>query len=195
MDTYIAASDEFAKPILTRLRELVHRACPEVEETMKWGHPNFTHRGMMCVLAAFKGHCRFGFWKGDLIFGVGKDPGRPGRAVREQLRNITCLADLPPDEVLCDCIKQAAALNEAGVKSPGPKKRGRTKDLVVPEFFMVALRKNKKALVAFEAFSYSHKKEYVQWVAEAKREETRQKRMQTTLDWLAKGKSRNWKYE
>lgn len=195
VDAYIAKSADFAKPILTHLRALVHEACPQVEETMKWSTPHFTHQGI-CTLAAFKGRCHLGFWKGELIFAGGKDQAKAGqKTAREKLRQITSLADLPSDEVLRSYFQQAAALNEAGIKPPAQKRRPGSKDLVAPDFFMAALRKNKKALAAFEAFSYSHKKEYVQWVVEAKREETRQKRTETTLTWLAEGKSRNWKYE
>lgn len=194
VDAYIAKSADFAKPILAHLRELVHQACPQVEETIKWGVPHFTHQGVMCALAAFKSHCHFGFWKGELIFDGKEDSAQSGIKARERLRRITCLADLPADEVLSGYVKKAAALNEAGIKPPAQKRRAGAEDLVVPDFFMAALRKNKKALATFEGFSYSHKKEYVQWVAEAKREETRQRRMETTLSWLADGKPRNWKY-
>ena len=195
VDAYIAKSADIAKPILNRFRDLVHQACPQAEETLKWGVPHFTHKGVMCMMAAFKGHCRFGFWKGDLIFDGGKDSAKCGQDTREQLRRITCLGELPADEALSRFIKKAAALNEAGVKSPARKTVPGAKELVVPDFFMAALRKNKKALAAFEVLSYSHKKEYVQWIAEAKREETRQKRIATTMAWLAEGKPRNWKYE
>jgi uncharacterized protein YdeI (YjbR/CyaY-like superfamily) len=195
VDAYIANSADFAKPILIHFRQLVHQACPQAEETLKWGVPHFTHKGVMCMMAAFKRHCHFGFWKGDLIFDGGEDSAKPGQRTREQLRRITCLAELPADEALSGFVKKAAALNEAGVKSPARKRAPGAKDLLVPEFLMAALRKNKKALAAFEALSYSHKKEYVQWVAEAKREETRKKRTATTVAWLADGKPRNWKHE
>jgi hypothetical protein len=189
VDAYIAKAAPFAQPILKHLRALLHEAVPQVEETMKWNTPHFLHQGMMCGTPAFKEHCHLGFWKGELIF------AKAAEGTREKLRQITSLADLPSDNVLRGYFKQAAALNEAGVKPSTPKRSAKKKELVVPEFFLTQLRKNKKALAAFEAYSYSHKKEYVEWVAEAKREETRQKRMETTLKWLIEGKPRHWKYQ
>jgi uncharacterized protein YdeI (YjbR/CyaY-like superfamily) len=193
VDAYIAKAAPFAQPILKHLRALMHEACPAVEETIKWNTPHYMHQGMMCATAAFKGHCHLGFWKGELIFA--EEKGKDGASAREKLREITSLADLPGDDVLRGYFRQAAALNEAGVKVPAPKRSAEKKELVVPEFLLTALQKNKKALAAFEAFSYSHKKEYVEWVAEAKREETRQKRIETMMKWLVEGKSRHWKYQ
>jgi uncharacterized protein YdeI (YjbR/CyaY-like superfamily) len=193
VDAYIAKSADFAKPILNHLRALVHQACPQVEETIKWNFPHFTHRGSICYMAAFKAHCSFGFWKSALVLG----PDRGGRE-KESAGNfgrITALADLPSDQVLSEYIKKAAALNEAGIKVPDTLRRNTKKELVVPDYFMAALRENKKALATFENYSYSHKKEYVQWVGEAKREETRVKRLAQAVEWLAQGKSRNWRYE
>jgi uncharacterized protein YdeI (YjbR/CyaY-like superfamily) len=191
VDAYIANAAEFAKPILAHIRKLVHAACPHVVETMKWSFPHFDYKGTLCNMAAFKQHCALGFWKSELIFGTtaaeNEAMGHFGR--------ITSLADLPKDKVLLGYIKKATELNEAGIKKPAPVRSKVKKELVVPDYFMAALRKNKKALTAFENFSYSHRKEYVEWIVEAKREETRAKRIVTTLEWLAKGKSRHWKYE
>jgi len=189
VDAYIAKAGEFAKPILTHIRRLVHAACPDAVETMKWSMPHFDYKGVICGMAAFKQHCALGFWKGDLIFGStsaeNEAMGHFGR--------ITSLADLPRDKVLLGYIRKAIELNEAGIKKPAPP-RSKVKELIVPDYFMAALKKNKKALTAFENFSYSHRKEYVEWITEAKREETRAKRLTTALDWLATGKSRHWKY-
>jgi len=191
IDTYIAKSADFAKPILNHLRKLVHAACPEVEETMKWSFPHFDYKGMMCSMASFKQHCAFGFWKAALI--LGKDGGKADEAMGHFGR-ITAVSDLPKDRVLAGYIKEAARLNDSGIKLPARPKPKRKKDLVVPGYFMAALKKNRKALMAFENFSYSHKKEYVEWITEAKGEDTRHRRMQTTLEWLAEGKPRHWKY-
>jgi uncharacterized protein YdeI (YjbR/CyaY-like superfamily) len=187
VDAYIAKSADFAKPILNHIRKLVHVNCPDVQETLKWGAPFFDHQGLMIGMAGFKEHCRLIFWKGKLIFGHG-----PGKAA-EQFGLITSLADLPGEKILSGYIKKAAELNEAGVK-PTQKAKPR-KELVVPDYFMAALKKNKKALAAFENFPPSHKREYVEWIIEAKRDETRAKRIETAIDWMCKGKSRNWKYE
>ena len=194
VDAYIAKSADFAKPILPHLRALVHQGCPAVEETWKWSFPHFTYRGMMCSMAAFKEHCAFGFWKSELVF------GKESHAVARKesmghFGRITSMANLPPDAVLIEYIKKAAAVNEAGIKKPVEKKKAATRVLEIPDYFMAALRKNKKALATFEAYPYSHKKEYVQWVTEAKRDETRDRRLAQTVTRLAEGKTRNAEYE
>lgn len=193
VDAYIDKSADFAKPILNHLRKLVHAACPDVEETMKWSFPHFDYKGILCSMAAFKAHCTFGFWKGSLLFGKGNGLGTEDEAMG-QFGRITALSDLPKDAVLTGYIKEAAKLNEAGIKLPAKPKSKEKKELVVPDYFAAVLKKNKKALATFEAFTYSHKKEYVEWITEAKTEETRQRRMATTIGWLSEGKPRNWKY-
>ena len=159
---------------------------------MKWSMPFFQHKGSLCYMAAFKQHCRFGFWKRQLIFEKGN--GSSDEAAAGQFERITSTADLPSDKILSGYIKNAVELNNAGIKSPARAKPKVRAELVVPSDLTAALKKNKKALAAFEQFSYSHKKEYVQWIAEAKREETRKQRIATTLEWLVEGKSRHWKY-
>jgi hypothetical protein len=193
LDAYIAKSAEFARPILRELREIVHEGCPEVEETMKWSMPHFDYKGMLCGMAAFKQHCTFGFWKGKLLF---DGENQQSAEAMGQFGRITSLKDLPPKRVLIGYVRKAAELNDQGVKVPRkPKPSSDKKELVVPAYFMAAVKKNKKALATFETFPYSHKKEYVQWVTEAKTDETRQRRLTTSVEWLAQGKSRNWKYE
>ncbi len=196
MDAYIAKSADFAKPILNHLRELVHKTCPDVEEKMKWSMPHFDYKGeMMCGMAAFKQHASFGFWKAALM----KDPVLIESAKTEvamgHLGKITSLKDLPSDKKLAAWIKEAMALNDKGIKVPSKAKSAEKKELVVPDYFMKALAKNKKAQKVWDAFAYSHKKEYLQWITEAKTEATRESRMATTLEWVAEGKGRNWKYE
>ncbi len=192
VDAYIAKSAPFARPILKHLRQLVHTACPQVAETMKWSFPHFDFKGMMCSMAAFKEHCSFGFWKGELIVGHGVG-GADGKGMGHFGR-ITAISDLPEEKVLLGFIQQAAALNEAGVKKPVAARPQERNELVVPVFFTAALKKNRKALATFEGFSYSHQKEYVEWITEAKQAATRARRMKTTLEWLAQGKPRHWKY-
>lgn len=187
VDAYIAKSPDFAKPILIHLRKLAHAACPEVEEALKWRIPHFLHKGILFGMAGFKQHCAVHFWKGKLVLG---DRSRAG--VFGNLGRVTALSDLPGKKEILGYIKKAVELNEGGVKkfsTSRPKKK-----LMVPAYFLAALRKNKKAHAAFENFSYSHKKEYVNWITEAKREETREKRMKTAIEWLAQGKPQNWKY-
>jgi len=190
-DTYIERSAGFAKPILRHLRKLVHAGCPEVEETLKWGHPSFMYKGILCGFAAFKQHCTFGFWKGSLI--VGNNKGKTQEAMG-QFGRITNVADLPKDSILLRYIQEAVRLNDAGVKLPAKQKPKVKKELKEPDYFMAALRKNKKALASFENFGPSHRKEYVEWITEAKTEETRMKRLETAVEWMSEGKSRNWKY-
>jgi uncharacterized protein YdeI (YjbR/CyaY-like superfamily) len=190
IDAYMGKSAEFARPILTHLRELVHEACPQVQETMKWNFPHFEHKGVLCSMASFKQHCAFGFWKGEMIFGTQPKSDE----AMGQFGRITSLADLPKDKVILGYVREAVRLNEAGVKRPLPERTKGSRPIVVPDYLTAALKKNKKAFTTFEAFSPSHKREYIDWLQEAKREETRQKRLSTAIDWLSKGKIRNWKY-
>lgn len=195
IDAYIAKSQDFAKPILTYFRKLVHEVCPEVQEKVKWGMPYFDYLDQpMGHMAAFKQHCAIGFWKAALM----KDAKKLlAKAKTEEamghLGKIASLKDLPSDKVLKAYIKNAMELNEKGLKVP---KAPTTKkaDLKIPDYFMKALSKNKKALKTFEAFSPSHKKEYVNWVTEAKTETTRMSRLTTAIEWMSEGKIRNWKY-
>ena len=183
VDAYIAKSSDFAKPILQRIRKLVHQACPQVEEDIKWKSPFFMYKGMFAAMMAFKAHCTLIFpGNGKLILG-GKEAA---------FRRLTTLADLPADTVLLSYLRNAVELKEAGIK---PARAKAKKALVVPMDFLAALRKNKKALAVFENFSPSHKREYVEWIVEAKREETRIRRIQSALEMLTAGKSRNWKYQ
>ena len=191
VDAYIAKSADFAQPILKSLREIVHEGCPEVVETMKWSFPNFSYKGMFCSMAAFKEHCSFGFWKHRLVVGGSRPDSSMGSFGR-----IRSMKDLPSKSVLLGHIRKAKKLNDEGVKvvrkvTP-PSER---KKLVVPPYFLSAVKKNKKALETFTAFPYSKKKDYVEWVTEAKTDETRGRRLETSVEWLAEGKSRNWKYE
>jgi uncharacterized protein YdeI (YjbR/CyaY-like superfamily) len=195
IDIYIANAVEYARPLLIHLRQLVHSACPDTEEKIKWGFPHFDYKGPMCSMAAFKQHCAFTFWKGDLLSDPNNVLDKARTESMGQLGKLTTLADLPPDDILIGLIKEAMKLNEAGVKLPQKPKSAEKKELQIPGWFSDALKTNHLALENFAKFSYSHKKEYVDWVTEAKREETRTERMKKTLGLLAEGKSRNWKYE
>jgi uncharacterized protein YdeI (YjbR/CyaY-like superfamily) len=195
IDTYISKSADFAQPILNHLRELVHATCPDVEEKMKWSFPHFDYKGeMMCSMAAFKQHAVFGFWKAALM----KDPVLKETAQSEvamgHLGRITSLKDLPSDKKIIAWIKEAMQLTDKGIKLPSRPKAIDKKEIIVPNYFAKALAKNKNASATFNAFSYSHKKEYIEWITEAKTEDTRNKRMAQALDMMSEGKSRNWKY-
>lgn len=192
IDAYIEKSAEFARPILRKLRGLFHEACPEIEETFKWRFPHFEHRGIVGSMAAFKHHVNYGFWKASLM----KDPQGILDPVGETSMGgdkVTSLADLPPDRVLRTYIQEAVRLNVEDVRPVRRAKRAPAK-VVLPRELTVALAKNAKARATFEAFPPSHRREYAEWIAEAKRDETRGKRVKTTLEWLAQGKPRHWKY-
>ena len=187
VDAYIKRAAPFAKPILTRLRKIVHTGCLDVEETIRWNSPFFDYRGPICFMAGFKQHCVFGFWKGSLLFGK-KSKGAMGHFGR-----ITSMEDLPNEKKLIGYLRKAAELSEAGIEKSRSRSRGKQK-LSVPPDLKAALQKNSKARKRFENFSHSHKKEYVDWIADAKRDETRKRRLQTAIQWMAQGKSQNWKY-
>ncbi len=196
IDAYIARSADFAKPILLHIRQLVHKACPDVEEKMKWSMPFFDYKGeMLCHMASFKQHAVMGFWKASLM----KDPILVENAKSEtamgHLGKICSLKDLPSDKKITAWIKEAMQLTDKGIKLPAKEKPAATKALAEPDYFTKALAKNKKAKQVFENFPPSHKKEYLLWITEAKTEDTRNKRMSTALEWIAEGKGRNWKYE
>ncbi|HVM87356.1 MAG TPA: DUF1801 domain-containing protein [Puia sp.] len=192
IDAYIAKSADFAKPILTHLRELVHKTCPDAEETMKWSFPHFDYKGIMCSMAAFKRHCAFGFWKTALMKDAQKMLDNRNQAMGS-LGRISSLKDLPSDKVITGYIKEAMKLNKDEVKVAKPKSVEK-KLLATPKYFIDAIRKNKKSLTTFENFSYTNKKDYIEWVTEAKTAETRNKRLAQAVEWMAEGKVRNWKY-
>jgi uncharacterized protein YdeI (YjbR/CyaY-like superfamily) len=200
VDTYIARTQPFAKPILEHLRHLVHKACPHVEETIKWSRPFFEYRGaILCNISAFKAHCSFGFWGVEMTAVL-----REAKVLREDgmgsLGRITTVADLPSDKQMLGWVRQAAQFVDSGdYTSPIAARRLVAKApkpvLETPSEFSAALKRNKKAAAVFAAFSPSCKREYIQWIADAKRVETRDRRIATALEWIAEGKQHNWKYQ
>lgn len=193
VDAYIAKSPDFAKPILSYLRDVIHQGCPDVVETIKWGTPTFDHHGIMAGIGAFKQHCVLGFWKSPLLTLDGRPLSREMESGAGQFGKLTSVKDLPAKSKLLKLVKDAAGLNEAGVTVE--RKVKPTPPLEVPAELTRALQKHAKARVAFAGFPPSHKREYAQWIAEAKTAETRQRRIATALEWISEGKSRNWKYE
>ena len=190
VDAYIAKSQPFARPILEHLRDVVHATCPEAVEEMKWSMPHFTYHGMLAGMAAFKEHCTFGFWKAKLIM----DQDEMSREAMGHFGCIRSLDDLPSRRTLAGYVRKAMKLNEEGVKVPRkPRPRG-AMPVAVPDDLASALRRNRKAREAFESLSPSHRREYIEWITEAKRAETRERRLATTLEWLEEGKPRHWKY-
>jgi len=186
VDAYIAKQQDFAKPILAYLRGVVHEGCPECEETLKWSAPTFMYRGMLGGLAGFKEHVAFGFWKHELV--VGDRTGDAGSFGR-----ITSVKDLPPKRELLALIKKAMELNEKGVKAATMRK-GPKKPIPMPGDLKTALAKNKKARAAYDGFSPSQQRDYLEWITTAKSEDTRSRRLKQAVEWMAEGKTRNWKY-
>jgi len=193
IDAYIAKQKDFAKPILIHIRDVVHAACPDVEETMKWSSPFFDYNGsVLCSMAGFKEHAVLRFWKAPLIEGLGPNSAKEGEAAGNFGR-LTTVKDLPSKKVLTGYIKAWMKLNDEGVVVVRPKNSA-PPDTKVPDELAAALAKNKKAKAAFETFSPSHRREYSEWIADAKRDETKAKRVAQAVEWIAEGKSRNWKY-
>ena len=192
VDAYIEKSADFARPVLEHFRKLVHQAFPAMEETIKWGVPHFEHKGIVCSMAAFKAHCAIGFHKSALIEDKQGLLERKDRTAFGSLGRITSLKDLPADKHLKAWVKAVADLNERGIKKPAPKRKPRKLD--IPDWFSTAIAGNPAAKKAFDGFSYTNQKDYVEWVTEAKRAETREKRLAQALEWMAEGKPRNWKY-
>jgi len=185
IDAYIAKSGDFARPILERVRKLIHTACPDVEESIKWGAPFYLHEGILVATPAFKRHCALIFWKGRLFL------------TDEQqiaLRQLKSRSDLPAKKILSNYIKQAIKLNIDGVKVPSDLQMKSKKKVIVPAYFSTVLKKNKQAFAAFQKFSPSHRREYVDWITGAKREETRAARIEKAIKQLAAKKSLHWKY-
>ena len=200
IDAYIAKAQPFAQPILERLRELMHKGCPGIEEATKWSHPFFLYRGTIVAhMAAFKEHCAFGFW-GEEIAAVLGEAGAVQKGAMGTLGRITSIKDLPADKAFLGWVREAAAFIDSGQHTSPIAARRKVVKAPKPEpkaspGFAAALKKNKKATAVFEAFSPSCKREYVDWIAEAKREETRDKRIAQAIEWIAEGKQRNWKYQ
>jgi len=192
VDAYIAGSGEFARPILKHLRKVIHQGCPAAAETIKWGCPFFDYQGLLCGIASFKAHCSVFFWR-DIDVSEWLPKTNNAGAGMGQFGKITSMADLPKDSVLLACVRAAVQQRE----SPSSKvKRARKtgKELPVPSDLKKALATNAKAAATFKNFPPSHRREYIDWISDAKRPETREKRLATTMEWLTEGKSQNWRY-
>lgn len=196
IDLYIEKSAEFAVPVLRHIRKLIHTACPQTMETIKWGFPHFDYKEeMLCSMAAFKHHCAFTFRKAALMT-KNKKLELTERSAMGHLGKIKSISDLPSEKEFISMIKEAMELNDKGIKLkkiPAADKSN-NKELILPDYFSKVLSKNKAAKDAFTSFSNSHKREYMEWITEAKTETTREKRIAATMEWLSQGKSRNWKY-
>jgi len=191
IDAYIAKAPAYAQPILSHVRALVHRACPEVEETIKWSRPFFDYKGTMVMLSAFQAHCTVGFWRPEIRAMISPEGNAHGVG---QLGRVTSLKDLPTDAKLIGYFKAAAKLNASGVKVVRRAAKPKSA-LAVPPYFQKALKAHPPAGKAFAGFPPGKQREYIEWLTEAKTEPTREKRLATALEWIAEGKGRNWKYQ
>jgi len=189
VDAYIAKARPFAKPMLTAIRKAVHAGCPGVTETIKWSVPAFDYKGPMCGIAAFKAHCLWGFWKAALMTSV---PGDTATREMGGFGRFESLEQLPSHRAMVRMVKEAAALNDKGVKVPRAIKA--RAPLQAPADMLAAIRKNRKALQIYDGFSPSAKRDYIEWITGAKTDDTRARRLATAVQWMAEGKSRNWKY-
>jgi len=193
IDAYLAKAAPFARPILRRLRRLVHRGCPQVEETIKWGTPHFLHHGMLCGMAAFKQHCAFGFWRTRDLAAL---DARYAMLERKGMGDFGCLRsarDLPTDTKLVALVRAAAALNESGLRARRAKREARPAPRL-PADLKAGLAADPKARAAFAAFPPGARREYCEWLTEAKQPATRVRRLATAVGWIRAGKRRNWRY-
>lgn len=191
VDAYIERSAPFARPILRHLRALVHEGCPEIRETIKWGFPHFVVDGIICSMSAFGAHCAFGFWRGKQVVSTPL-----ARDAMGQFGRITRLADLPADRTIVALVRRAAELDAAGTKPPRPLKHPKP-PIAMPAELSAALarRGQARARATWEGLAPSHRREYLEWITEAKTDPTRARRLATTLEWLAAGRTRNWRYQ
>ncbi len=197
VDTYIANSEDFAKPILAHWRLLIHNNCADVEEVIKWSLPHFDYNGdNMCVMASYKNHCSFTFLKAELMADPRLKANKERKPIQRFLGKITEIGDLPPDVEFIAMLKDAMQLNEKGVKVKREKPESvKPKAFDTPDYLLAALIANPKAKEVFENKSNSFRKEYIVWITDAKTDETRQKRINEALEWIAEGKGRFWKHQ
>lgn len=191
IDAYVDKAAPFARPILSHLRELVAKACPEAEETLKWSSPAWTYRGsILCTMAAFKAHASFNFWRGAEVTGE-RAEAKEGMG---QFGRLTTVGDLPDDAAMAALIRKAAALIDTSEKTPRKLKHPK-ETLETPDDLARALAASPAAQAVFDGFPPGQRREYVAWITEAKRAETRSKRLAQAVEWIGEGKRRNWKYE
>jgi uncharacterized protein YdeI (YjbR/CyaY-like superfamily) len=193
VDAYIEKASDFARPILEKLRSAFHKGSPQLEETIKWGVPHFEYKGIVGGMAAFKKHVAFGFWKSKLM----DDPeGLFDRGPRASMcsARVEDVNNIPSQKILVDYVRRAVQLNEEGTQLPTQPKRKGPIRVVVPPDLKAALAKSKRAAKAFDALAPSYRRDYVEWLTEAKTEKTRAKRLATAMEWISEGKPRNWKY-
>lgn len=191
VDAYIEKSAAFAQPILRHLRDRVNLWCPEAVEAIKWGIPAWVYRGeLLCSMAAFKAHATFGFWRGKDVTGEQSAE----LDAMGQFGRMTSLDDVPDDARLKALLEKAMALVDGGEKAKRVLKHPKP-ELAVPPEFRAALDTNPGAAAHFDRFAPGQRRDYLEWITEAKRPETRDKRIAQAVEWIADGKTRHWKYQ
>ena len=190
INEYIARSQAFATPILRRIKAIVHAGCPDVEETLKWGTPSFSYRGILCGRASFKAHCVFGFWKSELLAERFQSSKESAGEAMSQFGHLKTVKELPSRTTMLRLVRLAAQLNEGGIKSAAPPKTALPKAVRAPADLLAALQNNARARAGYDNLSPSQKREYIEWITEAKRDETRKRRVATAVEWLAEGRIR-----
>ncbi|WDF77341.1 YdeI/OmpD-associated family protein [Mucilaginibacter sp. KACC 22773] len=197
VDAYINNSEDFAKPILEHWRRLIHEHCPNAEEAIKWSLPHFEYNNdNMCVVASYKNHCSFTFLKAELMTDPRLKASKALKPIQRFLGKISQISDLPPDDEFIAMLKEAMQLNEKGIRIKRDKPESdKPRVLVTPDYLLAALVANPKAKEVFESKSNSFRKEYIVWITDAKTDETRQKRINEALEWIAEGKGRFWKHQ
>jgi uncharacterized protein YdeI (YjbR/CyaY-like superfamily) len=193
IDDFIDNAEEFAQPILIYMREIIHEACPHVAESIKWGMPSFDYKGPLIVMGSFKKHMAINFWKAQLMADPEKVFVKSGESMGT-FGKVSLINQLPSREVLLAYIFEAIDLNERGIKITKVKKEETVKELPIPEDFLNTLNSNPAAMSNFQQMSPSHRKEYINWIIEAKREATRVSRIEKAILQLLEKKSKDWKY-
>ena len=199
VDTYIAKAADFAKPVLQHLREIVHQAAPGVVEEIKWSRPFFVYKGVILGnMSAFKAHCSFGLWGAEMAQHLRAD-GVASSDGMGTFGRIASVDQLPAKKQLVAYVQEAARKIADGERTKAFERpqanRVAKAEPPVPEALVLALEKHKLAAKQFAAMSPSCRKEYSVWIAEAKRDETRERRVAQAVEMIAEGKGRNWKYE
>jgi len=190
IDAYIARAQPFAQPILTAVRERVHAVVPDVEETVKWSMPAYTAGGkILLITAAFKAHAALNFWRGQELRGQQADADAMG-----QFGKLASVGDLPPEKQLDRLIREAAELAKSAPAPRKAKHSPKPAPVMRPDF-AAALTQAPRARSALDSFPPSAQRDYFEWIAEAKQDATRQKRIATAIEWLSEGKKRHWKYQ
>ena len=198
VDAYIEKAQPFARPILRKIREMVHAHHPEIGEAIKWGMPMFTYRGKnLCHMAAFKAHAAFGFWRREGAEKREADARDDAAEGMGQFGKLTSVDELPPQAVIAELIDEGMALIDGAAKARAAPEKRPPRAIVseTPPTLAAALAANPKAQATYDAFPPGARRDYDEWIAEAKRDDTRAKRVTQAMEWLAEGKKRHWKYE